>query len=106
MYVDQAATAVTNKKQTWYNSYEFPFVPELIVKKANEHNSWGFQFNWLFLKIWTLDSFNFEFTIVASAHWGIGFIGIFPYLRWALCVPIPRPIERWFSKLTYRGIKY
>jgi hypothetical protein len=77
------------RKQKWYNNNVFPLIPVLEIKKANEHNTSGFTFRWLVFTFWTLDSFGFEFSIVATEHWGIGVIGILPYLRWVIAIPCP-----------------
>lgn len=77
------------RKEKWYNRNVFPLVPVITIKKADEHNTSAFTFRWLFFTIWTLDSFSFELSIVASTHWGIGFIGILPYLRWVVAIPCP-----------------
>jgi len=46
--------------------------------------------------MWTLDHIDFECAIVFSDHWGVGVTAILPYLRIAICIPIP---EGFFSKL-------
>jgi hypothetical protein len=81
------------RKQKWYNNNVFPLIPVLEIKKANEHNTSGFTFRWLVFTIWTLDQFCFELSIVANEHWGIGVIGILPYLRWVIAIPCPE----WFG---------
>jgi len=70
-----------NRKQKWYNNYTFPLIPFLQIKKGDEHNTKGFTFRWLMFTIWTIDSFCFEFAFTADTHWGIGFKGLFPYIR-------------------------
>lgn len=104
--MEVATYSTTNKRETWYNIYKFPLIPQLDIKKANEHNSAGFTFRWLFFTIWTLDSFQFELTLVCSSHWGLCVIGLLPYLRWCVCLPIPESVSMWVSKYTYRGPKY
>ena len=88
------------RKQKWYNRNVFPLVPIITVKKADEHNTSEFTFRWLVFTIWTLDSFGFEFSLVATTHWGIGFIGILPYLRWVVAIPCPERL----SILIYRKL--
>ena len=68
-------------------------MPIITVKKADEHNTSGFTFRWLVFTIWTLDSFGFEFSLVATTHWGIGFIGILPYFRWVVAIPCPERLS-------------
>lgn len=77
------------RKQKWYNNNVFPLIPVLEINKADEHNTGGFTFRWLVFTFWTLDSFSFELSIVATEHWGIGVIGILPYLRWVVAIPCP-----------------
>jgi hypothetical protein len=85
-------------QRKWYNSYKFPLIPVIETHKPNQYNTWRIHFNWLFIRFWTLDSFQFELAFVASSHWGIGIIGIFPYLRWTLTIPCPWQFELWLSK--------
>lgn len=77
------------RKEKWYNRNVFPLIPVITVRKANEHNTSSFTFRWLFFTIWTLDSFSFELAFVATTHWGIGLIGILPYIRWVVAIPCP-----------------
>lgn len=86
------------RKEKWYNKNIFPLIPVITIKKSNEHNTSSFTFRWLFFTIWTLDSFHFEISLVADTHWGIGIIGILPYLRWAVTIPCPEKLGMWFSK--------
>lgn len=86
------------KPRKWYNNHIFPLIPTLKIKKADEHNTSGFTFKWLFFTIWTLDSPSFEIAIVADTHWGIGFVGLFPYLRWVIAIPCPEKVGMWINK--------
>ena len=81
------------RKEKWYNKNVFPLVPVVTVRKANEHNTSGFTFRWLFFTIWTLNSFEFELAFVVTTHWGIGFIGILPYIRWVVAIPCPERLS-------------
>lgn len=89
----------------WYNNPKFSLVPLLRIKEANEHNTRGFQFDWLFLRLWSLDSFGFEFSLVADNHWGVGFVGALPYLRWTCCIPCPERIGMWVQANLWRRPK-
>lgn len=80
------------REEKWYNRNIFPLIPLLKIKKSDEFNTNGFTFRWLFFTIWSLDSFGFEFSLVATTHWGIGFIGIIPYIRWVVAIPCPERI--------------
>ena len=75
------------RRQKWYNKNIFPLVPVIEVKKANKHNTSGFTFRWLFITLWSLDSFQFELSLTADTHWGLGFKGMIPYLRWVVSIP-------------------
>lgn len=90
------------RKQKWYNSNIFPLIPVLEIRKANEHNSSGFTLRWLFLTVWSLDNIYFEVSFVISTHWGIGFIGLLPYLRWVISIPVPEKVGYWINKKTSR----
>lgn len=73
----------------WYKNDRFSLLPKLKLKKADKENTSSFIFNWLFIKIWSLDSFQFEIAFVISEHWGIGFTMILPYIRIVCCIPLP-----------------
>ena len=88
----------TYRREKWYNRNVFPLIPVINIKKANEHNTSGFTFRWLFFTFWSLNSFEFEFAFVASTHWGIGFIGILPYLRWVVAIPCPERLGIWIDQ--------
>jgi hypothetical protein len=86
------------RKEKWYNKNIFPLIPVITIRKSNEHNTSNFTFRWLFFTIWTLDGFQFEVAVVADTHWGIGVIGILPYLRWVVTIPCPEKLGMWFSR--------
>ncbi len=90
------------RKQKWYNNNVFPLIPVLEIKKSDNHNTSGFTFRWLAFTFWSLDSFSFEISIVASAHWGFGVIGILPYLRWVVSIPLPEKMGVKVSELLDR----
>lgn len=96
--------------RTWWNSYTFPLVPVLRLRKSvkpqdtyDSGTTTGFTFSWLFLTVWTLDNVHFELAIVADTHWGIGLTGILPYLRWKLTIPCPQKFGFWFDRITRRN---
>jgi len=94
------------RKQKWYNMNIFSLVPILEIKKADQHNTSGFTFRWLFFTVWTLDSPSFEFAIVADTHWGIGFIGLLPYLRWIATIPCPEKLGIWIHRKFSRARRF
>lgn len=89
--------------QKWYNHNLFPLIPCIEVRKEDSRNTWNMSFRWLFFTIWTLDSFQFELAIVADTHWGVGIIGVLPYLRWVCTVPCPEFITFFVQKNLNRG---
>ncbi|OIN55870.1 hypothetical protein [Arsenicibacter rosenii] len=93
------------KPLRWYNHQAFPLVPQLEFKPEDKHNTAGFSFSWLFFRIWTLDSFGFELSIICDWQWGLGLIGILPYLRWALTIPIPMKWSIWVQRNLWRKPK-
>ena len=93
------------RKEKWYNKNIFPLIPVIQIKKADQHNTSSFSFRWLFFTIWTLDSFQFEFTIVANTHWGVGVIGLLPYLRWVITIPCPEKLGIWIDRKLSRKPK-
>lgn len=94
------------EKKRWYKYPEFPLVPLLIMRPKDEHNTGGFTFTWIFFKFWTLDAANFEVSVVADTHWGIGVIGILPYLRWVIAIPCPYKVGLIWDKWTRRKTEY
>lgn len=88
----------SNFNKKWYKSSIFPLIPIIEAKKENEYNTSHFSFRWLFITIWTIDNFCFELSIVADSHWGIGFVGLLPYFRWALAIPCPVNLGIWVEK--------
>ena len=96
----------TEKPRKWYNAAKFPLVPVFIVRKANKYNTSGFSFDWLFIRIWSRDSFDFEVALtIDPTHWGIGLTALLPYLRVVLCLPFPYKIGCWFQKNMWRKPK-
>lgn len=79
----------------WYNHPKFPLIPQFQYKKGSEYSTSSFSFNWLFFTVWSLDSPAFELSIVCDGHWGIGIIGILPYLRWTATIPTSYRIDMW-----------
>jgi hypothetical protein len=93
------------KPRKWYNYHRFPLIPVFEARKANHYNTNGFTFEWLFIKAWTLDSCSFEIGVTCSGHWGIGVLGLLPYLRWVVAVPIPLKLDFWIQKHLWRKCK-
>jgi hypothetical protein len=95
----------TSKK--WYKRNIFPIIPIIETRKGNKYNTDSFSFRWLFITIWTIDSFCFELSLVANNHWGIGIIGLFPYFRFAFTIPCPISVGMWTQKnLDRKPIKH
>lgn len=74
----------------------------LRVRHGDKHNTTNFTFDIGIVKVWSMDSFQFEITAVANTHWGIGFVGLLPYLRWVVALPIPQNLGIKFDELTRR----
>lgn len=91
------------RKEKWYNKNIFPLVPVLEIRTADEHNTSGFTFRWMFITVWDLDTPSFEVSVVVDTHWGLGAIGILPYLRWAVTIPCPEKVVTWVYKSFSRG---
>jgi len=94
-----------DQAEKWYNRNIFPLIPILKIKKADKYNTSSISFKWLVFTFWSLDNPHFELSIVADTHWGIGAIGILPYLRWVVTIPCPRSIGRWIDNKFSRKIK-
>lgn len=83
------------RKEKWYNKNIFPLVPVLEIKSRDGEQKKGFVFRWMFLTVWDLDFPSFEVSVVADTHWGLGIIGILPYLRWVFTIPCPEKVSTW-----------
>lgn len=89
-------------KKKWYKHEKFPLIPILRIKQEDMYNTKGFIFKWLFLNIWTLDSPSIELGFVMESHFGLGFVGRLPYLRWTLTIPCPVSVERFVMRMLWR----
>lgn len=90
----------------WYNNHTFPLIPKIVIKGADNYNTSGFSFNWLFFKLWTIDSLCFELSIVADNHWGLGLIGLCFYFRWVIAIPCPAKFGMWIDEHFSRGRRF
>lgn len=86
----------------WYNHHKFPLLPVLEYRKADFHNTSGFTFSWLFIRLWSLDAFGFEVALVVDNHWGIGVAAILPYLRIVMGIPLPFKFNMWCQRHLWR----
>jgi hypothetical protein len=93
-------------KRKWYKNHKFPLVPLFNYTRKEKHNTSGWDFEWLFLKLWTRNSFDFELAFVIDpTHWGIGITALVPYLRIVFTIPPTEKIASWFIKNTWRKNK-
>ncbi len=97
-----AAGSYRNEK--WYNKNVFPLVPVVVFKKADKWNTSSFSFRWLVFTVWSRNSFDFELSLVIDTHWGIGIIGLLPYLRWVVTIPCPEMLSILISKKLDRRV--
>lgn len=102
---EQAVCKTDQVKRTWYNSYSFPLVPQFSFKRGDQYNTDGFSFSWLFIRLWSLDSFQFELSFNVDSHWGIGVTAIIPYLRIVVCIPCPVKWQMWTQRNLWRKPK-
>ncbi len=90
------------KQPKWWNHPTFPLVPLFKYRPADYHNTAGWCFTWLGIKLWTLDAANFELAVVLDDHWGLGVTAIVPYLRIAITIPMPMKMAMWLQKNLWR----
>lgn len=101
--MDNVKQSENFKQRKWYNGHTFPLVPVLTTRKADEHNTFHFSFHWLFFKVWSLDSFDFEVALVFDlCHWGVGLTAILPYLRIVVAIPPPEKLSTWWQNNMWR----
>ena len=94
------------KERKWYTNETFPLLPYITTRKSDKHNTSNFSFHWLFFKIWSRDSFDFELALVFDpSHWGIGITALLPYLRVVCTIPTHWKVDRVWSKWTSRKPK-
>ena len=93
------------KPRKWYTNYTFPLVPVIGYRKADEHNTFSWNFHWLFFKVWTRNAFDFEIALTMDAHWGIGVTALLPYLRVVIAIPCPEWLAIKIQKHLWRKPK-
>ena len=86
------------RKQKWYNKNIFPLVPVIEHRKPDENNTRHFSFRWLIFTFWSLDAFQFELSVNADTHWGIGITFLLPYLRGVIAIPCPEKLGMFIHK--------
>jgi hypothetical protein len=93
------------RKEKWYNRNIFPLVPVITIKKADEHNTSGFTFRWLFFTFWSLDAFQFELSFNIDTHWGVGITFLLPYLRGVIAIPCPERLGIFIDRKLGRKVR-
>lgn len=93
------------KPRKWYTNYTFPLVPVIGYRKADEYNTFNWNFHWMFFKVWTRDGFDFEIALTIDSHWGIGITSLLPYLRVAITIPCPEWLTVKIQKYLWRKPK-
>lgn len=90
-------------RSKWYRRQNFPLVPVWWTKPADKHNTKKFGFEWLFLNLWSSDSFEFELAFqIDPGHWGIGFTGHIPYVRIVCALRPPRQVVSFAMRYLWR----
>lgn len=97
---DQAATNPEFIWQTkwWAFGGRFPLLPILIVKPANRYNTWGFYFQWLGFRVWTMDSPDIGFEVNLSDQ-DLAVRMRIPFLIVGFWLPL---FPSWFMQKTWR----
>lgn len=103
--MEETCVASTHKPRKWYNAYSFPLIPVFKIRKPDQYNTGGFSFDWLFIKLWSLDAVGFEVSLQLDTHWGVGVTAIVPYLRLVFCIPCPRQLSYWVQRHLWRRPK-
>ena len=108
--MEQAVKRI-GKEYKWYQAWAFPLLPRIETRPArkpeHQHDDgqpWGFSFRWLMFTAWSLEHADFEVAVVCGTHWGVGVIGILPYLRWSVCIPCPPRLGDWLNRALRRRI--
>jgi hypothetical protein len=94
----------TTRNYKWYQHWRFALIPLITKREGDECNTKSFTFRWLFLTFWTLDIPSLAIEFVCCSHWGLGFIGLLPYIRWSLTIPLPRKFQN-IEKVLHRKPK-
>lgn len=94
----------TSRRYHWWNHYNFPLVPLLERRPADEWHAGSFHFTWLGLRVWSLSQLTIEASISLDEG-GLRLACILPYLRVVLLlIPFPRKIM-WFIQGLSRDVK-
>lgn len=93
------------KPREWYSMSEFPLLPEISYREGDKWNTSSYSFHWLFIRLWSLDSFDFELSVGIDAHWGIHVCGILPYTRWVIGIPLPYSVQKFVYNKLWRKPK-
>jgi hypothetical protein len=80
-------------------------LPKLTFEKESYSNTSNFYFSWLFIEVWSLDTFQIEISFVFDpTQHGIGFTFMFPYLRVVTCIPFTTKFAKKFFLWTARNL--
>jgi len=93
------------KPRKWYTNYTFPLVPVIWYRNDDEHNTFNWDFHWMFFRLWTRDAFDFEVALTVGTQWGIGVTALLPYLRIVICIPCPEILGAKIQKHLWRHTK-
>lgn len=91
----------------WWSHWRCPLVPQLKIKKADRHNTSGFNFHWLFFRAWTGDAPSLGASIELSDS-GLFIRLTLPYLWTGLffyMVPSNTKLFMWRKLKALRSIK-
>lgn len=80
----------------WWQHPAFPIVPQYEHRKGDEWNANGWNFSWLWLRLWSLEHFALEVSIELEST-GLNIKAIVPYVRIVFRV-LPLPYW-WADKL-------
>jgi len=90
------------RENKWYENRQFPVLP-IFEKDKGKMFPDSYSFLWLFIRIWTINTFVIDFTITLFSYEGLQIKIILPYLALSFNIPFTNNFYYWIDeKLTKR----
>jgi hypothetical protein len=104
MNEQQVAEHAKDFPNKWYRHWAFPLLPHIRVRQADQWNTKGIHFTWLFFRFWTLDAPNIGIDAEIDTH-HIGAYIRLPYCKMGVGLHVPYRIAGWLQRKTWRHAK-
>lgn len=85
--MNEQVAKISNEKEPWPRGWwRFPLLPMISIKQQDDWNNWGFSFDWMFIKVWNMDSV--ELSVQFSIEEQLSIKIFVPYLIVYLHIPV------------------